>query len=309
MHSKYSRKCLFVFYLFGQNSYDLPANTKCKRWLQHIPRIVYIAIAVGGIYRHCEIEQLQERQMPLVMYIVLAVAFAINALVVLEYFTVPNGMQKLITAYKEATDYLERTLHAQVDYERFRRSFQCKVHMIVWTCLMTFCVKIVFVVVGAMPSSDIILFLLYYLRHFASTHILFHTEFVHFLLQTINEINSVDTMHHERECDFLIKTIRPQNVVLLRSLAHCKRAHFRVWKIIQILNVRFGWILIALMLATLLDISYSCYWIWVFLHSATLECVELHRLIRKYFVRFFLLLNCVDVTRNGHWFILISIQL
>lgn len=278
MNSKYFQKCFFVLYLLGQNSYDLPGK-KYKVWLQHIPRLFSLIVAFTGICRHCGADRNQLKPVSLVMYIILAVAFLINALVVLEYFTVSNGVQKLNSAYVDAIDYLERKLFVNIDYDRFKRSFQCKLQIICWTCLLTFSIKIIFVSYGKIPASEIVLFLLYYLKQFTLVHILFHIEFVHFLMQTINL--EFEPMNMNNQCEFTIKSIQPKAIELLHTLCHCKFIHFRVWKIIQVLNIRFGWILIALMLATLLDVSFSSYWIWAFVHQACHEHIEIHRFMRK----------------------------
>lgn len=279
MNSKYFQKCAFVFYLLGQNSYDFPAQKRFSVCLQHIPRTFFLILAFVGICRHFGAAQNQLQPVTLVMYIILAATFSINALVVTEYFTVPNGVQKLNSAYKDAIDYLERKIYAKIDFKRFERTFQCKVQIIFLSCLLAFSIKIIYVLYGEIPTSDIVLFLLHDLNHFTSTHILFHIEFVHFLMQTINR----EFDPNNNRVEFVIKNTHSRTVELLQTLHHCKCIHFRVWKMIQVLNIRFGWILIAVMLAILLDISYSSYWIWVFIHRASHEHIRISRFMRKYF--------------------------
>lgn len=291
MNSKYFQKCIFLFYLLGQNSYEV-RTSNYKFWLQHIPRIFSLILAFAGICSHCDAQQYELKRMPLVMYILLAMALSINVLVVLEYFTVTNGVQKLNSAYNDAVDYLERKICVKIDYGHFKRTFQCKLQIIFWTCLLTFSIKMIFVMYGQIPPSEIVLFLLYFLKHFTSVHILFHIEFVHFLVQTINTEFNPRNNHYE----LMSKSNQPihQSIHLLRR---CKSIHLRVWKIIQVLNIRFGWILIALMLAALMDISYSSYWIWTQIHRAYHEHTQIHLLIRKYF-HFFSLLHNAHIDRS-----------
>lgn len=83
----------------------------------------------------------------------------------------------------------------------------------------------------------------------------------------------------------------------IHSLRRCNFIHLRVWKIIQVLNNRFGWILIALMLAALMDISYMSYWIWAYIHRACHGHIQIHLLIRKYLYIFrctYLRLRSID---------------
>lgn len=279
MNSKYFKKCIFLFYLLGQNSYNLPAQCRYRAWLQHIPRIFCLFVAFASICRICDAWHQQQQPVSLVMHIIFAVTFSINALVFVEYFTVPNGIEKLNATYKDAIDYLERKMYTKIDYDYFERSFRCKLHVILWTCLLTLAIKMLFVSNGDIPAFETIWFLLYYLKHFTFAHILLHIDFVQFLMQTINREFDPNC----EQFDFMIKMAQPKTIVLLQTVRHLKCIHFRVWKIVQVLNIRFGWILIALMLVTLLDISYSTYWMWVFIHRACYQGAEIVRLMRKYF--------------------------
>lgn len=275
MDSKYFQKCIFIFHLLGQNSYDLRAN-KFSAWLHYIPRVSYVLLTIGLIVRHCLFDGYLKEPEALVLYLILAIAFAINALVFLESFVVPNGVRKLNFAYQNATDYLEQKMYVKIDYELFKRSFQCHVKIVFWTFLLTLTIKMIFAFNGDARYIEFVIVFFYYLKHFASTHILFHVEFVHFLMQTINmEFNPMTNQN-----EFMVKTTQPKTIESLQILCHLKCIHLRMWKIIQIHNTRFGWILIALMLATTLDITYSSYWIWIFIHNTCHEHINLF--MRKY---------------------------
>lgn len=291
MDSKYFQKCFFIFYLLGQNSYDLRAN-RASAWLQHIPRTFFIFLSAGIICWQSFFGGSSQKPGPLVVIMILTMVFTINALVFLEYFLVPNGVRKLSFAYKQAIVCLEQKLYIKIDYERFRRAFRCNLHIIFWAFLLTLALKVIFALYGNASINEFIFSFLYYLKHFAIMHILFHVEFVHFLLQTINtEFDPIINMFNANRKDFEIEsTTKSKTNELLVMLRNCKCAHFRIWKISQILNVRFGWILIALMLATLLDISYSTYWIWIFTHKSFHEHIPIHRFMRKY--SFFFVIDC-----------------
>lgn len=273
MDSDYFQKGFFIFHLLGQNSYIPPTNKICV-WLQHVPRIFYILLTFGVIVRHCIMGEHLQKPEALVSYVIWALTFAINAFVLLEYFVVPNGVRTLHLAYKDAIDYLEQKLHFKINYEPFKRSFQCSLQIVFWTFLATLSIKFYFVLSGNANNTEFML--VFYLKHFASMHILFHIEFVHFLMQTINM--EFDPMENQQE--LMLKLVQPESVELLQKLRHLKSVHFRIWKIIQILSTRFGWILIALMLATLLDITYSSYWIWMYIHNTCAEHISLF--MRKY---------------------------
>lgn len=272
MDSKYFRKCFFIFHLLGQNSYDSRAN-KPFVWLQHIPRVFYILLTIGLIIRHCLVEGYLKQPEALVLYLILAIAFAINAFVLLETFVVPNGVRRLNSAYTEAVYYLEQKMCVKIDFELFKRSFQSHVRIVLWTFLSTLTIKMIFAINGSATYIEFVIVFFYYLKHFASMHILFHVEFVHFLMRTINL--EFDSMKNQQE--FLVKTTQPK---IIETLGHLKCIHLRLWKIIQIISVRFGWTTIALMLATILDITYSSYWMWVFVHYTCHEQINLF--MRKY---------------------------
>lgn len=208
------------------------------------------------------------------------VAVSVNALVFLEFFTMPNGVRKLNSAYKDAIDYLERKLYVKIDYKPFERTFQWRLRFVLLVFLVILVMKILFNSYVGIESDEIAQFFIYYLKEFALLHILFHIEFVNFLLQTINtEFNPC-----HKQCEYVVKPIQPKTIELLLAMRHCKYIHFRVWKIFRILNIRFGWILVALLLAILLDISYSSYWLWVFLyiHKSSNEQIKLQQIMRKY---------------------------
>lgn len=284
MISTYFQKCIFAFYLLGQNSYNLRAN-KFRVWLQHIPRIFFLVLIITGICCHLLIERSVQRPITLVNYIKFIMAISINALVFLDYFLMPNGVRKLNYAYKDVIDYLERKLYVKVDYEPFKRTFQCKVRMVLLVFLLIFGIKMLFTLFEEMDSTEMAQFFIYYLKQFVLMHILFHIEFAHFLMQQINaEFNPMTKL-----LEFSLQPIQPKTIELLLTLRHCKHIHFRVWEIFRILNFRFGWILIALVLAIVLDISYSTYWMWVYvhMHKSTNETITLHRITRKYLLILF----------------------
>lgn len=273
MDSEYFQKCLFIFYLLGQNSY-IPRTNKITVWLQHFPRIFYILLTLAVIVRHYKNEGYLQKPEALVLYVIWALTFAINAFVLLECFLVPNGVRILHSACKDTIDYLERKLYFKINYEPFKQSFQCSVQIVFWTFLATVSIKLYFVLNGKANNTEFMV--VFYLKHFASMHILFHIEFVHFLMKTIN--TEFDPMKNQP--DVILKLAQPKTVELLQKLRHLKSVHFRMWKIIQILSARFGWILIALMLANLLDITYSSYWIWMYIHNTCAEHINLF--MRKY---------------------------
>lgn len=271
MNSEYCQKCLLIFHLLGQNSLSLRAN-KLSKWLRHVPRTFYVLFSFGLIVRHCLIDEYTEKPAILVLYLILALAFAINGCVFLEYFIVPNGVQKLNFAYKDAIDYLEQKLYVQIAFDRFRRMFQCNVQIIFWTFLSTLIMKMVFFLSGDASHIEFMIIFFYYFKHFASMHILFHIEFVRFLMETVNM--EIDSSQKQQELTIKSMHMQSRTSELLQTLHHVKCIHFRVWKIVRVLNIRFGWILTGLLLGTLLDITFSSYWLYVFLHDAVHQTVN-----------------------------------
>lgn len=283
--STYFKKCTFAFFLLGQNSFNLRVN-KSKVWPQHVPRVFIMLTVFTVICSHLAYERYVQRPMTLMNLIKLNVAVVINVLPSLEYFLIPNGVRKLNFAYEDTVDYLQRKLFVKIDFALFKRTFQRKVFIVLFVFFSIVTIKCtIFAVWADVDAAEMTQFFIYYFRQFALMHILFHIEFVHFLMQTINvEFNPIKL---NIQLHFTIKSIQPKTIELLLTLRHCKHIHFRVWEIFQILNMRFGWMLIALMLALLLDISYSSYWMWVYVHKSTTEHITPQRIMRKYLSRFF----------------------
>lgn len=284
MVSAYFQQCIFVFYLLGQNSYNLRTN-RFRVWLKHIPRISCLFLSYAGISCHLAIEIIIQRPISLVNIIKLTVFFSISTLVVLEYFMTPNGVRELNFAYKDCIDYLERKLYVKIHYDHFKRTFQCELLMVLSVFLFVFITKGIFLSYGDMDAAEIAQFFIYYLKQFPLLHILFHFEFVHFLMRTINtELNPMNELY-----EYVVNPVQPKTIELLLLLRHFKHIHFRVWEIFRILNLRFGWILMALMLAILLDVTYSSYWMWVYIHKSCHEHITLQRMMRKYNFGLFLI--------------------
>lgn len=278
MQSPYFRKCSLAFYLLGQNSYNLRAN-RFSVWLQHVPRIFSLLQTIAAICWHLVSEKNLQRPITLINAIKLIVALSIDVLVVLEYFMMPNGVRKLNHVYRDTIDYLEQKLYVNIDYDLFKGTFQRKLQLVLVVFLLIFALKAIFVSYVDIEIGEIAQFFIYYLKLFALMHILFHIEFAHFLMQTINmEFNALNIQNES-----MIKPMQPRTIALLHVLRHCKHIHFRVWDIFRILNIRFGWILMALLLATLLDITYSSYWMWVYIHihKSHQEYITFHRIMRK----------------------------
>lgn len=240
---------------------------------QHCPGTLLLLVTITCIGGHLVIEDYCQRQLTLVNYIKLIVTLCIATLVFTEYYLVPNGVRKLHRAYGDVIAYVEQKIYVQMPYDNFKCTFQRKWQLILAVFVAILVLKMIFVTYADIDSAEIAQLFVNNLKQFALMHILFHIEFVQFLMRTINaELKPMSMLNVAHQ---------PTTIELLFTLRHCKHIHYRIWRVFRIVNVRFGWILIALLLAALLDISYASYWAWVYIHKSTQEHITLHRIMRK----------------------------
>lgn len=260
----YFKKYFFVFYLFGQSAYNpfIPHANTNKSVLVHIPRCIIFCVLLTAV---CNISIIQYRNKTfrgisdsVVFFISLGAFLFTYLLVVLNSFVVPNGVQRIIGELMLITKYLKENLNVNVVFQVFEQNYLQKIRIFLCVLLTMMCVRLTIASNVFVHLTEYWGFIIYAIKYISVLHIVFYIDFVTLLLHSINIPLAV------MQLETASKTVLSNSNVLVNCLRYHKYVHFKLWQISKLINFRFGWIMMGLLLSDSLDISFTVYWMFLY---------------------------------------------
>lgn len=269
MNSNFFENFFIFFYFFGQNSFEFAKPSFFTKILQYIPRSLFLTVTVIILVRSIHFNPFGDKSEFIVYIMLLLLETIINLLVTFESILLPNAIPSLLNQYKYIKNYFEKRLNAKVPMKIFKWNFLVKVSLSVAVFLsMLATVRLT----QEYKTSDAFMFLVSNYKHITAVHIMIYIDYLQHLLKTIN------VQFNTFQSEISMKVFDSNSKEMCYVLKTYKYVHFKLWKISQLINKRFGLILIALVLAFTLEVSYSAYWIIVFWLSNQMDS----NMIRKY---------------------------
>lgn len=230
-------------------------------------------IATLITWSQCLQHPFNEKSELVILIILLVLDTIINVVVIAEGILMPKVFVQTKNKFEELLSHLETRLNVCLPMAEFKRNFLLKFFV---SISILFGKTLVIPLRRSFRVSDALLLMISNYKHFTAIHILLYIDFLQFIFGAIN--SQLIAIHRlRRQCAAVLPFQSSANEVVF-CLKLYKLVHFKLWKIRQLVVRRFGLILIPLMLANVLEISYSAYWIIVYCISDR----ESHVIIRKY---------------------------
>lgn len=272
---------LRVFYLFGQNSVILQTytssaykNRKKQQFLISFPPYLYlfmflISLPIVIVYQQ-EYKIFFTYSSAIVNFTFLLATSLCLVYVSVQTMYLPNHLTKLVAKFKLLIVYLEKRLQLKLDSRDFLHTYLSKCGLIFFCWLLMFVVKL-------LTKTVPIQFLLCWsftllMKSVTNMHVLFFVDYLQFIYGALNVY--YDNVLHEA---IVTRTINWKGFTLVSVLRHYKYVHYQLWKCCRIINVYFGWIVLFLLLANFIEISYSVYWIFLYIAKD-----NMNRVLRKF---------------------------
>lgn len=195
-----------------------------------------------------------------------------------------NEILALIHSFDRVIAYLQRASNQRITEHvfKFKRNYvrKCKVIFIIWAFYMS-----VFVVTSSLRKGramriDVLTCIMNFYKILAKVHILFYVD----LMLWCYELNMKQIIVMD-DFTFVAATTGKRNRLsqkinvkeFINHLRHCKYIHFKLWKISNLINSHFGWMIMVLLLISITEGLLALFWIFLYLRQP-----NYYNLPRKY---------------------------
>lgn len=275
---------LLIFYFVGQGSLvyskgDERATSSFKKsCIRCIPAtlslIVNIYVAIEAVIKQHAYALYYNRTVSVVTYLVIIGAILTNVAVISQVICHRNDLNRLLHKSDTILDYLKNKLKLNVSLDAFKRQYLQKVSIIYTIYLVTVFIKISIGSTKISRGVQICTLLMQSSKILSSVHVLFYIELYNNFLGLIENQAYIDENIVINGFSFFNQ---PKSIEMLK---HWKFIHFKLWEILQLINLRFGWILIMICLVHFIDASYAVFWVFLYLQDAFRT--QFLTVIRKY---------------------------
>lgn len=278
-----ARYYLWLFYLLGQNSLN-PLKNRNEYYNKPInvaPAILSIVlslcIAIAGIFYRFNYNGFYEQTDSVVTYFLLALHFATNFVTMLQSLFYASDIELLLKKFETVRMQTKQYFHYDIEYEHFSKGYRRKASIV----LIFFCVSALIRSFFKSAKTHIVvqtaqmLLLGYTLTD--NLHALFYIQMLLFFLSSL--ISCVKNLTIQSK--LIYKVQLDGNTIMANNLRYVKQIHYLLFNISMLINNRFGWSLIALMILNFVEVAYTSYWIFLYLSA-----YHSHLFIRKYNTKF-----------------------
>lgn len=282
-HLKQFQRYFVVFYLLGQNLIVMHPNYQKKNSLKY-QFIVYFPTAffltLFFILTPVIVIQQQTFQLfnsnsdAFMNYVFILMGNLLNAIIFVQIITATDGLYNLIDKLNLLLKYLHERLKLNVSLRDFANAYVKKVFLLFSIIFLTIVVKSF---ISSRRSTQLhqwcqLTFIAY--KNLVIVHLMFYIDLMHFLYKMYN--NYMDVMCY----DILTNVMHSNGNHYLSVLKHCKYVHYKMWKIVNMINNYFGWILLLIIVVNFIDICYATY--WIFIYKDALQKRTPHVILRKF---------------------------
>lgn len=261
-----ANKHLFIFFLLGQTSFNPRATNSPRALISqlffYLPSAMFMATTYAtGIFAFygIAISQLSFDNAIYCLFIVNTVITSTTMIRQNMFFD--NTMKTIWSSFEALEQMATLRLKFQMSFNEFRVTYARKIRIIVTFFMALVTIKIFIRVSYKNYIRQMCSMLLVLLTLLSNFQILF---FVSLLTHIIKQINQ--NVYHLFQNK--IQEIDCWNIkVFVESFKNFKQLHFKLWEITYLLNEKFGWILVSIMLQNINNVIQPVYWIIVELHE------------------------------------------
>lgn len=251
------RKYFIIFFIFAQDV-NIPLTQIPFRSLVYLPSILLLLVQllffwITFMYQAPTKWGLGNGESHL--QLILTIFYATSSVCVLcENLLKPNAIPRIFKEIAITVRYLENKMKIPFGFEQFKRSYHRKMVAIYFTFMLSFGIRFLIKSSAHSQIIDISYFFISLFRCSAVLHILFYMIWLKCLLNSINL--HFMALAHERNA-FHANTL----TIYFLDL---KYVHFKLRKIVSILNYRFGWVINGLNLDAFIYLTNNLYWLFLY---------------------------------------------
>lgn len=279
------RKYLLVFFLLGQNSWNILTG-RCGRFriIRMIPAIIYLAVSTVITYPTIEhfrkLSLSNARTGGNIMCFVYSLSFFLPIISVINAIFYNREMSQLIRILDRTVKYLQyssgKSLFAELC--KFKRAYLKKCAIIFTACTFQLITKCMTDPLKFARPMHINVFtcLIHFYQNLSKAHILFYID----LLLWCHELNSdqialndsyiLNADPSDRSVQNELKPIINVDE-FIKKMRHCKYVHLKLFKISKLINSHFGWLMIILLLNSFVDCLMAIFWLFLHLREANVR--------------------------------------
>lgn len=255
MDSTFFNYFFIFFFIWGQNSFEFKKQTILNKIIQHIPRLILFFLTIHISFESFTHIPFNDKSDFIVFIIIMLFEIILSILVLTESIFLSNFLIKSKRKFKKLENMLKIKLNVEVLIKLFEWNYLAKFIL----SFILFSISILSVRVDRnFDFCDLLIFLVSNYKHITAFHILIYVDYLQYIFHIVNK--HLDTI----QSNYTVKVFDSSAREIYYLLKTYKYIHFEIWKISQLINKRFGLILIALVLAFTLKISSSAYWTVVY---------------------------------------------
>lgn len=257
-------KTTFIWlYLFNQTVY-IPLNDNRNKFLYRlsfIPKLILIIVFFAQIITHTFRDIPQPTKNDIINKILIYSAithFMTNLLTVFSTTFNPFGSKAILTKFALIIEYIESRWKMEIPIRAFEKRHRRKIMLYVVLQLFIIVLKL-FSNPGLYSKYNLVLMGISFMyKGFIVFHITIFISLIGLIMSSLN-MKIVKVLHDE--------PISRHSVVFL--LRQFKLVHYKLPKIVKMINDEFGWILFVFMLEAFNITASSVSWVFVYMETMT----------------------------------------
>lgn len=257
------KQYLMWFYIFGQNS-CIPIYPSIKNhriFTRHIPQCIFMILTVicfHVIYRELVGLSVKSRNKSKVFVCIsILIVISPNACALWESFRMPSSTRYLIEVFMNTIISIEQKFNTTIPMEQFLKNFRNK----------TIKILICYFITSAYPlytptpfhgrGLEICVTIMIVYKTILVIHVCFYIEFISFFFTSI-----INILRDTTKDDYVLRLSVAHINEMVKILRHIKYFHYKLHGCCRVINERFGWILIMIVLQTTLSSIRSGFYIF-----------------------------------------------
>ena len=279
-------KFLLIFFLFGHSCFYPKTEKLKKRSNLAICHIIPVALFGLNVISACallyfnevtslkvqERDALENASQMALTYIKLACHTLVNTIIIVQAMHQRKNIQQLFFKIQQIARNSKQKLGHDMCFMRFRRDFLRKVMLTVVFFAMNVGIRFITPSLRLYRVVQPSLMLYQWNTNIGCLHATFYTNLLGSIMKSINENVDSEQCHCHYCCSHVVNVLVFGDVNnAINKLKRYKFMHYKLWETSQLINQQFGCSLVAMMIIYFMEMSYSCYWIYLYMQPFAVD--------------------------------------
>lgn len=269
--------------MFGQSSWNTTVGGCGRsRFNRMIPAMVYLIASITfscptlAHFWHLSLLYAKTGGTIICFVHFLSLVIAITSVVNSIFYD--REISQLIEIFDRTVSHLQHFSKKRftVNSFNFKRAYVKKCVIMFALCMLQFMIKILTEPMQFDRPMHIIIFtcIMTFYKNLAKAHVLFYIDLLRWCYKLNADQLTLNDDYYNLDVDLtdhnIKNKIKPTINVdeYIDNLRHCKYIHFKLWKISNLINSHFGWIMIFGILNNIIEALMAAFWIFLHLREA-----------------------------------------